>query len=1020
MIIPEVEGVSGKIMKLGSFIRELFYDITGEDELKRKPRYRKFDPTILKEQITASSNVVVQKILKGDQKIITKIMDQAMTFLEFKQEKRSYFRSLSYIITAFVTNMPMKDVDDILEFQISFKQTSLLLDIDEDHLEFILDILSGNPYRIFKCLSPNPRIDLKTHEIVADFLPSRLGMIADVLDCTKKQVKKLSAAWIHAHDLVHRGESSIKDLGKKILDIDPMFFYFLIKKSDPTYKKTHYWNQQDFKESVRKFIDIQLQRIRIKLIKNIPREKYFFEGLRVEDQVDYGDEDNPGLDNLPSYHPLVDTAFEEINGRTNEDILDFTKILECLLFVKEGEVKTLQKLFNVDEDVAKSLSVIYKSVHLKELDSHIALLINLSKKIEIRMGVVNSQDKPDADLYQELQNQEAKDLEKNMTKKDLNQSMFLQFILLFTGTKLDTLLTGNNVEKYKMRKKLNSLFYTINKFLPESQKLIANDIEFSQIFPSLFESGFFKKISKYFFHVVKPCTRPITGPESIFGVIVGLSLQNKNLIRNSLVRLIGKEIKTTYLHGVFGFIVNDPSLEKDMRAVMKKMNLNSNLGLSLVEIITDDTARDKYNAALSICKDYCTAARRVSALVAMFKKDLSNIRIISERLDVDTDTMSAILACATKRLDLLHENFKILSFKLGINNTYALRSILSIACGEKKEIATLKEKKNKYFHIENEELLESIMFLTSEGAKMRDEHTRFDIKDSTFACQSIYDSLKSVFGITQAKSDEYESGAISRSFERSKSAKSSTQKFTEEDDSLDDDSFNYDGAQDFDLKDLMDVEDALLSNIKLIVDSCWNDGKALSIVADSITNNEKRNPGSVNSIWSKFPSKGIEILTRKLRGIYDGAVEQMAHMEGIIGLKIKENIKYMKALEAGENIDFETFEESEADVMKKLTNSDAKIAYKIGCTYNITGFRELNQQYMLCETCENITGEDVVVCLCCAEFCHSGHSLMKGNKGRRSRVVCSCGSNTFKDCPTNDKTNPLKDIIGSHNLPLTE
>ena len=342
-------------------------------------------------------------------------------------------------------------------------------------------------------------------------------------------------------------------------------------------------------------------------------------------------------------------------------------------------MKTIQKLFNVNEVVAKSISVVYKSVHFRELDSHISLLINFSKKIEIRMGVISAEDEPDEDLYQELQNQEARDIEKNLTKKDLNQSMFLQFILLFTGTKLNTLLTGSSVEKYKMKKKLNSLFHTINKFLPESQKLVANDIEFIQVFPSLFESGFFKKISKYFFHVVKPCTRKISSPESIFGVIVGLSLQNKNLIRNSLVKLIGGKIKKTYLNGLFGFIVNDPSLEKDMRAVMKKMNLNSNLGLSLVELVTEDTERDKYNAALSICKDYCTASRRVSALVAMFKKDLSNIRIISERLDVDTDIMSAVLACATKRLDLLNENFKILSFKLGINNTFALRSILSIA-----------------------------------------------------------------------------------------------------------------------------------------------------------------------------------------------------------------------------------------------------------------------------------------------------------------------------------------------------
>ena len=239
------------------------------------------------------------------------------------------------------------------------------------------------------------------------------------------------------------------------------------------------------------------------------------------------------------------------------------------------------------------------------------------------------------------------------------------------------------------------------------------------------------------------------------------------------------------------------------------------------------------------------------------------------------------------------------------------------------------------------------MFLTSEGAKMRDEHTRFDIKDSAFACQTVYDAIKKVFGITRSKPTDVEDGAISKSVDRSKTI-SKDNSMNLGDDSLDgEDSYSYEGAQEFDIKDLMDVEDALLANIKLLVDSCWNDGKALSIVSDSIVNNEKRNPGSVNPIWVQFPEKGKEILTRKLRGIYDGAIEQMAYMEDVIKHKIKDNIKYMKALENGDNVVFKEIKEEEEKVMNALNKMDAKIAYKIGCTYNITGFRELNQQYML-------------------------------------------------------------------------
>ena len=858
--------------------------------------------------------------------------------------------------------MPIKEIDDNLDYQISFKMTSTLLDVDEDHLEFILDVLSGNPYRIFKCLSPNPRIDLKNYDIVADFLPSRIGMISDILNCTKRQVKKLCAVWINAYDLVNKGEANIKALGQDVLQIDPMYFFLLIKKTSSLYKKTHSFNKNDFNETVRKFIDIQLQRVKLEILHNKPKRTHFFDNLNIEKNYDYGDEDNPGLDNLPPNHPIMDSAFENEGGRRSEDIIEFIDMLETLLYLKQGEVKTFAKLFNINDSVAKSISAVYKSVHNKELDSHFSLLITLSKKIEIKMGRMSSHEEPDDDYHQELQNQEAREIERTLTKKDLNQSMFLQFFILFTITKLNGLLQTTTVEKFKMKKKLSNLFSTINKFLPEQQKLVANDISFPQVFPSLFESGFFKKISKYFFHVVAPYMTPIKSPESIFGIITGLSLQNKNLIRNSMLKLVGSKIKVKYLNGVFGFIVNDPNLEKDMRTVMKKMNLSPSLGLGLVELVTDDTERDKYNAALSICKNYCTAARRVSALVALFKKDLSNIRVISERLDVDTDLISIILACATKRLDLLHENFKVLSRKLGINNSFALKTILYIGCGDSKLVDILKEKKNKYFHIEDDDLLESIMFLTSEGAKMRDEHTRFDIKDSTHACQSIYDTLKNVFGISKSKSDEFVRGAISRSFDKNKMPGEENKEMSD-DDSLLDDSFDV-RDQDFDIKDLMDVEDPLLANIKLIVDCCWNDGKSLGIVADSLANYERRNPGTLNSIWAKFPEKGVETLTKKFRSIYEGAVEQLAYMEGIVSVKIKENIKFMRALENGDRIELDVLNDDEAEVIPKLGQGDPQTAYKIGCTYNITKFRELNQQYLLCETCEATTGEDVVVCLC--------------------------------------------------------
>lgn len=262
------------------------------------------------------------------------------------------------------------------------------------------------------------------------------------------------------------------------------------------------------------------------------------------------------------------------------------------------------KLLNLDLSLAKTINAVYKAVAHKDLETYISVLLNLSKRIKVRLGVMHDKDSPDDDLTEKNQNQELKDVENSLSQAEKDQAIFLQFTLLFTSTKLNYLLTQTKVEKYKMQKKLNNLFNTINTFLPESQKLVMSAIQFDEVFPSLFQSGFFKKIAKYFFHKVKPFTKAIAKPEAILGVIVGLSLQNKNLIRTSLVSLIGKEIKEKYINGVYGFIVNDPTQEKDMRSVIKKINLNSQLALNIVEIVSEDFNGDKFNAAYSICKKY--------------------------------------------------------------------------------------------------------------------------------------------------------------------------------------------------------------------------------------------------------------------------------------------------------------------------------------------------------------------------------------------------------------------------------
>ena len=83
----------------------------------------------------------------------------------------------------------------------AFKMLAVLLDVnDEDQLSFIMDCLTCNPYRIFKCETPFPKIDLAKLRSNAEFDHNRLILIADLLECNKSTITKFANKWISSYN----------------------------------------------------------------------------------------------------------------------------------------------------------------------------------------------------------------------------------------------------------------------------------------------------------------------------------------------------------------------------------------------------------------------------------------------------------------------------------------------------------------------------------------------------------------------------------------------------------------------------------------------------------------------------------------------------------------------------------------------------------------------------------------------------------------------------------------------------
>lgn len=136
----------------------------------------------------------------------------------------------------------------------------------------------------------------------------------------------------------------------------------------------------------------------------------------------------------------------------------------------------------------------------------------------------------------------------------------------------------------KIKRVMDDFFFYVNKYVPDQQKLIPSQVGLGDVMMSLFESSFFSDIAKRIFYNAVPETQVISRPEAILGIIVGLSLNNTNLVRTSLLKLLG-QTKSKNISGLIAILSKDPNLEKDIRTISKSLKVRPDLALSLVDIL---------------------------------------------------------------------------------------------------------------------------------------------------------------------------------------------------------------------------------------------------------------------------------------------------------------------------------------------------------------------------------------------------------------------------------------------------
>ena len=394
----------------------------------------------------------------------------------------------------------------------------------------------------------------------------------------------------------------------------------------------------------------------------------------------------------------------------------------------------------------------------------------------------------------------------NLSSNERSKHFNLQLILLFWGFKLWKLFNKYSSNPTTIQNKdIRRFFAEINKFIPKSQNISIDEVKLNKMLPELFWTDFFRDVSKVLLYNVIPQTKVISNPESLIGLIVGLSIADKKMIRVNLSKLIDKA-NSKLLNGIFGIIENDSSLENDIKTVWKKVKIRSDLTLNLLDLISSDKSKDIYSTWLEIWEKYCSSANLVSALVSLLNNDLSNIRVFADHFKLDNKLVSMLLACASKNINLLEDSFAELSKIIGIDSEKAVKLMLNLYNGKLHTVFELSDKDDD-FEITNKQMMFELLTLIKISIHIidNDYQNELDIPESRTSLKYLLTKLFDVIGY----------------------------KFTGEGYEVTDDKFS--------------------THICNIIDAVWGINKAEDYLRSAFKKCMKDSNKKLSSIWYKYP-----------------------------------------------------------------------------------------------------------------------------------------------------------------------
>jgi hypothetical protein len=491
--------------------------------------------------------------------------------------------------------------------------------------------------------------------------------------------------------------------------------------------------------------------------------------------------------------------------------------------------------------------------------------------------------------------------------------------------------------------------------------------------PSLFDAGFFSGSARLLLGAFKEDLIDSDRIDNIFGLMFSMALKDDVLSLKYLLALLPNKITDedynySYVKGALGLISKETDFEKDIRFVLKKVDLADSLAVNLVHLVSSVLKKDYYSPAYRICEKHWSKSKLIASLVSTVKGDVGNLTQIAKMIKVDIHSLSLLLSCAKKRLDLLPENFKFISSALSIHSINFTRFIVSVAWGDISAIEDLRP----YLKIQasshpgsieinktNRKLINCLFVLNGHGSKLQYEYIpKLD--------KSLANNFKIIEMIACEKLGvDYE-----------------------------------------------EVENKDVFNIKKLIRAWWNDEESTNILTEMFKKYLELDISPVEheqlkKIYHYFPNKLTEVIRISLKKVYESAVKSVKssyqmiktasvkYTEALQDLKddIEVNKTFRELERSGEHFSIKVSEGSEEGILKTVTikENTLKLIDKVGCTVSTGQLRRFMGYYLT--KIEEDNSETTSCIFCATHCCKNSVFIVKSSSPTWS--ICECRSKQY-------------------------